>query len=300
MILEKTHIEDYLQLCQLKQLSESTLRAYQLDLYEFLNYAQGQELTKNTVQAYLGQMNNRFKPRTIKRKIASISALLSYFVEEEYLQSNYIHSIKRKYRTPKELPKLLDSDVISKLLTHAYHKYENCESESSRIRYARNIALLELMVCTGMRVFEVCELPARNIDFNNKLILVEGKGNKQRYLPLQVKVCIEALLQYYQLNQAEIDRSGYFFPNKTSHFDTSSVRRMIKKYLKEIHLDHIKVTPHMFRHSFASALVAENVSIVAIKEILGHSDINTTMIYTHISNKQIHDIMKEHNLRLKL
>ena len=142
-----------------------------------------------------------------------------------------------------------------------------------------------------MRISELCTLRPKNIDFANNTILIYGKGSKERILQIGNPDVLSALTLYKETFQKDIKICGYFFVNRLQHrLSDQSVRYMINHYAKLAEIEQ-HITPHMFRHSFATLLLEQNVDIRYIQKILGHSSINTTEIYTHVSNVKQKDIL---------
>lgn len=155
----------------------------------------------------------------------------------------------------------------------------------------RDIAVCELLFATGMRISELCSIPSENIDLENGIVRIYGKGSKERILQIGHKDVICALSEYRKAFSCEIDSSGYFFVNRLhNQLSDQSVRYMINKYV-EIAAIKVHITPHMFRHSFATLLLEQDVDIRYIQRMLGHSSITTTEIYTHVSNTKQKDIL---------
>ena len=161
----------------------------------------------------------------------------------------------------------------------------------------RDIAMFEIMFATGMRISEICSLKNDDIDLKNRIIRVYGKGSKERLIQIENTDVINALKEYKKHNHSDTD---YFFTNKLDNrLSEQSVRFMINHYVKLAGID-MHITPHMFRHSFATLLLEEDVDIRYIQQLLGHSSITTTQIYTHISMKKQRNILAKKHPRNKL
>ena len=155
----------------------------------------------------------------------------------------------------------------------------------------RDIAVIELLFATGMRISELCSLKPESIDLESGNILIYGKGAKERVIQIGNPEVISALLLYQEYFEEDIAACGYFFVNKRKNkLSDQSVRFMIKRYAEIAGITQ-HITPHMFRHSFATLLLEQDVDIRYIQQMLGHSSISTTEIYTHVSNKKQKDIL---------
>ena len=154
-----------------------------------------------------------------------------------------------------------------------------------------------MFFATGARVYEISNLKIQNMDLDNGIIKLFGKGSKERYVQIGSQEILELVKEYYRLNQQDIDKSGFFFVNRQGkRFSEQSIRRMIRKYSCQAGIS-IHITPHMFRHSVATYLLEEGVDIMYIQKILGHSSIKTTQIYLHIASKKQMEILKERHPR---
>lgn len=157
--------------------------------------------------------------------------------------------------------------------------------------------MFEIMFATGMRISEICSLKNDDVDLKNKIIRIYGKGSKERLIQIENTDVINALKDYKKHNHS---KTNYFFTNKLDNrLAEQSVRFMINHYVKLAGIN-MHITPHMFRHSFATLLLEEDVDIRYIQQLLGHSSITTTQIYTHISMKKQRNILAKKHPRNKL
>lgn len=155
----------------------------------------------------------------------------------------------------------------------------------------RDIAVIGLLFATGVRVSELCSLTPAQIDFTTYKIIINGKGSKERILQIGNEDVKEILSEYYTVFKTDITKTGWFFINRLhKRYSEESVRNMIIKYLKLASID-MHVTPHMFRHSFATLLLESDVDIRYIQRMLGHSSIKTTEIYTNVSTSKQNSIL---------
>ena len=163
----------------------------------------------------------------------------------------------------------------------------------------RDIAVFEVLFSTGVRVSELCKISEKDIDVTGKNLMVNGKGNRERLIPICTKEAVSALKDYYCLFKNDIRENGMFFLNRSNRpLSDQSVRRMINKYLNELKIE-IRITPHMFRHSVATMLLERGVDIRYIQNLLGHSSINTTQIYAHVRHEAQRRILtKKHPRQL--
>ena len=195
------------------------------------------------------------------------------------------------FREAKLLPKTIPFHSIQKFLSALYEQ-KNTAASSYQLRCSiRDIAVIELLFATGMRISELCSLKPSDIDLENKTVLIYGKGARERILQLGNPEVLSALTAYQDTFREDIASCGYFFVNKLKHkLSDQSVRFMINRYAKLAGIEQ-HITPHMFRHSFATLLLEQDVDIRYIQKMLGHSSISTTEIYTHVSNNKQKDIL---------
>jgi integrase/recombinase XerD len=300
-------ISEYLEVCEnQKRLSSKTLKAYRLDLKQFGKFLgdSGAEVEMDAMKAqiasYLASMNASHKPQSIKRKLAVLGAFFK-FIEEEYGQKNPFSRLHIKMKQPILLPRTISLNTIQRLLETVYNKLHLYKESSCQYKeLVRDIAVLELLFATGMRVSELCGLSAQNLDLEGGFVRIMGKGLKERIVHIGNSDVITALLGYERLFASRILEAGSFFINRRGkQLSTQSVRLMIAKYTKEAAIP-IHITPHMFRHSFATLLLEQDVDIRYIQQLLGHSSITTTQIYTYVSLEKQRSILAAKHPRNKL
>lgn len=286
-------VKPYLEYCTYrKELDAKTVKAYRIDLTQFFSYVQSTEPEKETIEQYITELHKKYKQKTIKRKIASIKAFYSYLEEEELVEQNPFRKIKVKFKETIILPRIIPREEIEQLLNYIYASI----SSLSGIQYKhtlRDASVIEVFFATGARVYEISNIRAENINLNSGLIRIMGKGRKERYIQISNTAVLDILRKYYEENEPEIKKSGYFFiNNRGKRYTEQSIRLMLKKYTLKAGIQR-KITPHMFRHSFATYLIEEGVDVSCVQQILGHSSIKTTQIYIHVAAKKQADILRE-------
>lgn len=291
-------IGHYLNFCECqKNLNRKTIKAYKTDLAQFYSFANHTDtfLNKANITEYIAFLHNQYKPKSVKRKVASLKAFCSYLVDEEQLEANPFARMKQTYKEPYHLPKVISLDNIQKILNTIYADMDAVNTEYKRGYILRSIAVTELLFATGMRVSELCSLSPDDIDLTNRTIRIFGKGARERILQIENADVLKILREYFQCHQDRITSCGYFFVNKLgSRLSEQSVRSMLNGYTRQAGI-HMHVTPHMLRHSFATLLLEEDVDIRYIQQMLGHSSITTTQIYTHVaSSKQKQILLTKH------
>lgn len=293
-------VGDYLEYCRYrKELDEKTLKAYRIDLQQYLETIAGEEPGKEEIEAYITNLHKKFKQKTVKRKIASIKAFYNYLEEQELIQESPFWKIKVKFKETVLLPRIIPREEIEQLLNcmYAFPQKNNTEERETYRYWLRDMAVVEILFATGARVYEVSNIRIENVNLNTGLLRIMGKGGKERYVQIAEESVIVLLQKYYAANESAIRKSGYFLVNQRGNrFSEQSIRLMIKRYTEMAGIER-NVTPHMFRHSMATYLIEEGVDISCVQQILGHSSIGTTQIYIHVAAKKQAEILKSRHPR---
>lgn len=294
MNILNNHIAEYIEYCEYrKRLDSKTLKAYRIDLRQFETFCINLPdcFAKNTVDDFITSLHKQYKPKTVKRKIASLKAFFHYMEYRELLTENPFSKIDIRFREAKLLPKTIPFHSIQAFLSTLYAQKKLAESKYQLNCCIRDIAVIELLFATGMRISELCSLKPSDIDLESNNILIYGKGAKERMIQLGNQEVITALVLYQETFKEDIEICGYFFVNRLKNkLSDQSVRFMINHYAELAGISQ-HITPHMFRHSFATLLLEQDVDIRYIQKMLGHSSISTTEIYTHVSNAKQKDIL---------
>lgn len=274
-------IKDYITYLKIeRQLSPNTIDSYERDLEDFYKFT-GKSykfVTKDDFINYITYLNKKISPRSINRHIVSIKNYFKFLERNNLINSNPSLDITG-LKTPKKMPRILSEDDINNLLDIPLNDAYSY----------RNKAMLELMYSSGLRVSELLNLGVNNIDFNMNLVRVYGKGSKERIVPID-DIATAYLYEYinvYRNTLLKNKESDILFLN--SRGDKLS-RQGFFKILKEIaKLKGIKkeLSPHTIRHSFATHLLNNGADLRSIQTMLGHENIETTQIYTHVSNNYV-------------
>ena len=290
----KDYISEYLNYCEYrKQLNFKTIKAYKIDLNQYNSFCLdiSDPFSKKAVDSYITELFKHYKPKSVKRKIASLKAFFHYLEYTEFLAQNPFDKLDVYFREAKLLPKTISFHSIQKFLSVLYAQKMQTVSAYQFKCCLRDIAVIELLFATGMRISELCSLKPSDIDLENNTVLIYGKGSKERILQFGNCEVISALATYQSTFKADISACGYFFVNKRKQkLSDQSVHFMINRYAALAGIEQ-HITPHMFRHSFATLLLEQDVDIRYIQKMLGHSSISTTEIYTHVSNTKQKDIL---------
>ena len=288
-------ISNYVDYCQYqKNLDTKSLKAYRIDLKQFSQQnvtIKISDITTDMLEKYIATLNKEYKPRTVKRKIASIKAFYSYLEYKEYIEKNPFNKVKVKIREPVILPKTIPLYTVETFLATIYKQQKEANTIYQKRNALRDAAVIELLFATGLRISELCSLRKNDINLVEQTVLVYGKGSKERRIQIGNDDVIKVLKEYKKEYVIQIEKCEYFFANQSGQkLSDQVVRRMINKYSSIAAID-LHITPHMFRHTFATSLLEADVDIRYIQEMLGHSSINITQIYTHVAMSKQRDIL---------
>ena len=289
------YIEDYLNYILLeKRLSNNTYESYAFDLECFKNYFKDKKIDsikENDIVEYLKYLKEEknLTPRSIERHLTTLRGLFKYLVKMEILKYDITKNIDN-LKIGKHLPNTLTVDEVELLMNIPLDNPFNYRTK----------AMLELMYGSGLRVSELVNLTLNDIDLYNDTILIHGKGSKERIVPLG-DYAKEYLAEYLKVRNSLIKRKNgnpdkLFLNNHGLPITRNGFNFLLNKLLKEKGIEKI-VTPHTLRHSFATHMLDNGADLRTIQELLGHSDIVTTRIYTHVSKKQIQDNYNKYETR---
>jgi integrase/recombinase XerD len=277
-----------------KNLSSKTLQAYNVDLSQFEEYKEFKtfnvkDFDKHLIKEYIQVLyQSNFQAKTIKRKLAVLKAFFTYLEFDEVILVSPFRKINVSIKEPKQLPKTIELKEIRKILKNLYKLKENFPNKNvySYKALVRDITIIEILFSTGIRVSELSNIKMKNINIQTGIIKIQGKGDKERVIQVCDNEVKKLLKEYVELFDLKMIKTTYFLVNRLGNkISEQSVRLMIKKYQKSLGIEK-HITPHMFRHSFATLLLEEGVDIRYIQYMLGHSSISTTQIYTQVNLKQ--------------
>lgn len=279
-------ISNYLSYCEThKRLSTHTIRAYKNDLLQFYNS------NYNNVESYIEFLTkSNIKSNTLRRKIASLKVFYNYLKFQDIIDENPFNQLRFQFRNEKILPKTIPYDILKSVYSYSEQKVIYSKSKYQKQKAERNLLIISLLLSTGIRISELCHIHLKDINFSNRTLHIIGKGKKERILFLGDQTTFSLLKTY--INKYCVQPNDYLFTgqNPLKALSEQSVRLILKKLVKKNNLS-ITITPHMFRHSFATMLLDKDVDIRYIQQILGHSSISVTQIYTHVSQSKQKEIL---------
>ena len=291
---EKQYIEEFKTYLSVeKNFSEHTLSAYCSDIVSFILWLNGESCINadfEKLREYLRFIQRfDYKKTTIARKTASIRTFYKFLLREKYIDSNPALSISAPKR-PKPLPKFLTPDEVEQILNNV-----KIDTPAG----FRNRVILELLWATGMRVSELSNLNFGDINLEENEIRVFGKGAKERivlisdrakrYLEQYINSARGLIVAPEYTTPDKSDNSPLFINNTGYRLQNKTIRKVINETVERIELPK-KVTPHVFRHSFATKLIENGADLRVVQELLGHAGISNTQIYTHVSMKHMKDV----------
>jgi len=274
----------YLEHCEEINLSPSTRKAYKLDIAQFMEFAsisaqhEGFIITKDAINLYANSIKNRFAERTAQRKFASIRVFLGFLEEEGVLSENPIKDVSISFRIQPEVPKTVSINEIECLFKAAWDKHHRAATPFEEFKTLRDIAVLELIFSTGLRVCEMCALNNDDISFNDRTISIKGHSSRARTIKIENEDVLNTLRRYAKSRYGV--KSECFFVynvNKPCRFSEQSVRAVIKRLSTSAGIE-FHITPNMIRHTFITLLLNEDVKIQDMQSILGHGSLLATYV----------------------
>ena len=261
--------------------SELTIKSYQLDLTDFFEYIESKKInyltiTNHDVRGYLKYLDScNLKNSTISRRISTLRTFYNYLVDENIVENNVFHNVKNP-KLEKKLPNYLNYNEMEELLESI--DISTTEGLEKRL-------LIEMFYSTGCRVSEMINVKISDIDFTNKTIRIMGKGSKERIVYFG-----DYASKYLDNYISKVKCDKYLFTNKKGEKLTiNEVEQIVKDIMKHISVK-THVTPHTLRHTFATHLLNNGADIKTVQELLGHANLSTTGIYTHVSSDRLKDI----------
>lgn len=292
------HIRDFIHFLTVeKGLAKNTLISYERDLKSYLAYMKNveqlntwNEVRRASIIQFLARLKDQGKsPKTLARHIASLRSFHQFLIREKITEQDptiHIESPKQE----RSLPKVLSMEEVEALL------------EAPKLTDAfgfRDKAMLELLYATGMRVSELINLDMSDIHATMGFVRCIGKGNKERIIPIG-HTALEAIEDYLQNGRVKLQREhktdSLFLNHHGNRLTRQGFWKILKKLSKDARIEK-ELTPHTLRHSFATHLLTNGADLRAVQEMLGHADISTTQIYTHVTNVRLKDVYKKFHPR---
>lgn len=279
--VNRKYIEEFIDYLRYeKKYSENTIASYQNDLKKAYIFFKKdfKDLSKKDIQNYIQSLSKKESASSVSRTISTLKSFYKFLQINRYTKNNPLGTISNP-KTIKKLPKVLSEKEVDKLLDI---------NLKTHFDY-RNKAMLELMYSSGLRVSELINLKVNDIDLKNASVRIFGKGSKERIVPLD-DYAIEALDNYIKYHRKSLFKHGennyLFLNNHGNKMTRQGFFKILQKIAKEKNIKS-ELSPHTLRHSFATHLLKHGADLRSIQELLGHSDISTTQIYTHITSERL-------------
>lgn len=285
----KKRVEEFIKYLELeKNYSIYTIENYNKDLDELVLFLDKEGISnfKDSdyllIRNYLNELSKKnYSNKTISRKLSALRSFFKYLVKENYIEQNPMVLISNP-KEIKKLPRYLNYGEMEKVLSIP---------DVNTVLGLRNACILELMYSTGIRVSELVSININDIDFYNNRIKILGKGNKERYVLFGDK-CKALLKRYLDDSRVSLNKKkkNCLFLNKFGDvITTRSIENIVNHVVKEASLK-FSISPHVLRHTFATHLLDNGADLNSVKELLGHENLNTTAIYTHVSNERLRNV----------
>jgi integrase/recombinase XerD len=299
MTKDNFYIENFLEMILVERdASKNTILSYKSDLLEFGKFLSKSFESADTsaIREYIRSLSrNSYETKSIARKLSSLRQFYLYLFEEKIIKTNPVLEIEMP-KLSKTLPYTLSEEEIILLINKAY-KEKSPEG-------IRNSCMLEILYATGMRVSELVTLKLQNLKFTSAqnvqpFLVIRGKGNKERLVALNTK-SIDILKTYLPLRKILVknDDTQWLFPSKQSkegYITRQYFGKILKRLAIDCGIDLKKISPHKIRHSFATHLLNRGADLRIIQELLGHEDISTTQIYTHVVNQKLKSTIEQYH-----
>jgi integrase/recombinase XerD len=295
---------DYLQHCaHERKYSPHTVKAYRLDLLGFSAFFQQEipppgpnELTRERLRDY-ARSRTHAKPRTIRRNVACVKSFLRFLHAEGRMTANLADDWRSGVKLGRSLPRTIPGPAVQSIYATVYRPPLS-RKRQALIRHVRNRALIELLFCGGLRVSEVSDLLITSIDLGDDVMRVNGKGSRERIVPIVSVQLRQVLRRWLEIRQRHDAGSPLLFTNRAGRrLSAQSIRNIVRLTAEASGAG--RVTPHMFRHTLATQLLEQGVDLRHIQRLLGHSSITTTTIYVQVSDRsQRESLLLRHPRRL--
>ncbi len=284
-----------------KNLSAKTVIAYQSDLSDFCRFISNREISDETIISYVQHLNQKgLKGSTINRKLVVLKMLFDYLYQNHYISQNYFITHKFKFKKERKLPKTMTVKEVSFLLRYLAAQKEQASTPFAKWKCVRNLALIDTIASTGIRVAEASSISIHDIAMTERVILIHGKGRKQRLIYISCPQTWDNLMQWIKVRKACNPITDKLFLNRYGEQISIHGIEYIFNSVRDSCGINPHATPHYLRHTFATNLLANGADLRSVQEILGHSSVSTTEIYTEVTVKRKKQVLKRYNYRNRL
>ncbi len=280
-----------------KNLSPKTLTAYKSDLNQFLAFEEN--IFHPDICSYVSylKINSDLKDSSIRRKIISLKIFYDYLLNQEKITASPFSRLRFKFKQERKLPKTLSVNEISKIL-NCFNLDRTLLTAFAKKEYIRDAALIDLLISTGIRIGEAAAMTLDDVITSERTLLIHGKGRKQRLIYISSSVTWERLKDL--IKERKNTECRHLFVNRNgTPISIHGIEDIYRKYAKKAQINP-KSTPHYLRHTFATNLLANGADLRSVQEILGHTSVATTQIYTEVTTNRKKQVLKKFNYRNKL
>ena len=291
-------LENFLEvLASEKGLAVNTRISYKNDILQFLvflekNKKKISEITPIDIEKFTSKFTTQgLEKSTISRKMSALSHFFIFLLEENIIKSNPIHELDLPKQI-KKLPKILSVDQVEKLIKSS--------REDQSVNGIRLNTMIEILYATGIRISELVEMKLSATYAEKNFLLIQGKGNKERLVPISENT-EDKIKDYLKIRNEFINNdtdSKWLFPSKQSskgHITRQRFNQLLQTLCERVNLNNIRISPHKLRHAFATHLLANGVDLRSLQQMLGHADISTTQIYTHVLKDRLKKLVSDNH-----
>lgn len=285
-----------------KNLSSKTISAYYSDLKDFWVFVGEDELCESTVLYYVRNISKKrhLQDSTICRKLIVLKQFFEYLYNREYISVNYYCVHPFKFKKERRLPKTVSTNDVKKMLNSAKLIADKASSEARKWQSVRNLALIDILVSTGIRAEEASNIALADIITSERTILIHGKGRKQRLIYISCSQTWTNILCWMKQRRKLHTSTDKLFVNRfCAQLSVHGIEYIYRSLLDAAGIMG-KSTPHYLRHTFATNLLANGADLRSVQELLGHSSVSTTEIYTEVTTKRKKQVLNKYNYRNKI
>lgn len=285
-----------------KNLAGRTILAYQSDLNDFVRFTEHTTLDDETIIRYVQHLlkDRRLQDSTVNRKLIVLKMFFEYLCAQEYIKKNCFRTHNFRFKKERKLPKTIEVKESVKLLACAAKRCEEASTGYEIWKSARNLALIDILISTGIRIAEASNISINDIITSERTILIHGKGRKQRLIYISCDQTWTRLMRWLKTRSMYPTYTDKVFINRCGEQLSIHGIEYIYKTLKIASNINQASTPHYLRHTFATNLLANGADLRSVQEILGHSSVSTTEIYTEVTTKRKRQVLDKYNYRNKL
>lgn len=282
-----------------KNLSSKTIIAYNSDLNDFGKYLSNKQLHKDIILDYTNYLFNErhLQESTITRKLIVLKMFFQFLYQNGHIEHNYYQNYTFKFKKERKLPKTLSIDESTKLIRHLSDGTKKDATTFAFWKACRDLALIDLLISSGIRIEEASNISLEDVIFSEQTILIHGKGRKQRMIYISCNETWNNLIFWIKIRNSRKNNTDKLFVNRLGNQISIHGIEYIYNSIKKSCGINKHSTPHYLRHTFATNLLANGADLRSVQEILGHSSVTTTEIYTEVTINRKKQILTKYNYR---